>query len=310
MITVIALSASVDVTYVVDELLPGAVHRPGSVHRVAGGKSLNAARAAAAMGADVSAVAVLGGVTGEVIARELGGAGVDLHTVDGSEETRMCISIASLADGRMTEVYEQAPPVSGEEWRSIGDVIRQLGPERPGWLAVSGSVPANLATVVLAELVKLGMELGLSVAIDTHGPSLCRAVNAGPTLIKVNRAEAAALLGRDAVGNTRLFAAAIQERTRGVVVVTDGIAGSVATDGRESWQVSPSVVTGNFPVGSGDSFLGGMLVAFDSGGGLADALRLGAGCATANALVPGAARFDPSEARSIATALDLTRLWN
>lgn len=307
MITVVALSPSVDVTYVVDEFALGEVHRPDSVHRVAGGKSLNAARAAAAMGADVSAIAVLGGAAGEHLAQELATAGVELTRIGGSVETRTCISIASRADGRMTEIYERATPVSSTEWGSVTEAAFRVLPQRPGWLAVSGSVPSSLGAETLARLVELGAGAGVSVAIDSHGPPLGPAVDAGPALVKVNRAEAAALLGRES-GDVLALATAIQERSGGVVVVTDGVNGSIAADGRESWRVSPSDVAGGFPVGSGDSFLGGMLSALDGGADVAGALRLGAGCATANALEPGAARFDPQRARSLAAALTVERV--
>lgn len=83
MITVVALSPSVDVTYVVDEFVLGEVHRPRSVHREAGGKALNAARAAAALGARVGAVAALWGATGEFVAQRLADAGVELRRVGG-----------------------------------------------------------------------------------------------------------------------------------------------------------------------------------------------------------------------------------
>ncbi|NNH55119.1 hypothetical protein HLB15_23150, partial [Promicromonospora citrea] len=59
MISALALSPSLDVTYEVEEL--SGIQRPLSVHKVAGGKALNAARAAATLGARVAAVAVLGG---------------------------------------------------------------------------------------------------------------------------------------------------------------------------------------------------------------------------------------------------------
>lgn len=308
MITVVALSPSVDVTYVVDELVPGEVHRPGSVHRVAGGKSLNAARAAAAMGADVSAIAVLWGASGELVAQELASAGVDLTRIGGSAETRTCVSIASRADGRMTEIYERATTVSGTEWESVIEAALRVLPRRPGWLAVSGSVPSSLDAGPLARLVELGADAGVSVAIDSHGPALGPAVDAGPALVKVNRAEASALLDRDSNVDVLELAIGIHERGGGIAVVTDGTAGSVATDGRESWRVGASSVAGGFPVGSGDSFLGGMLSALDDGADLADALRLGAGCATANALEPGAARFDPQRARSIAATLTVERV--
>lgn len=316
MITVVALSPSVDVTYVVDEFVLGEVHRPRSVHREAGGKALNAARAAAALGARVGAVAALWGATGEFVAQRLADAGVELRRVGGALETRTCVSVAAVGAaragvvpaGRMTELYERATPLSDAEWQSILGLTRQVLAERPGWLAVAGSVPDGPGEDALARLVELGADAGLAVAIDAHGPALGPAVDARPALIKVNRSEAATLVGRGPGGDILELAQAIQERSRGIVVVTDGVAGSVAVDGGGRWRVAPSDVAGAFPVGSGDSFLGGMLVALDDGADLPSALRLGAGCATANALEPGAARFDPRRARTIAADLVVERV--
>lgn len=329
MITVVALSPSVDVTYVVDELALGEVHRPLSVRREAGGKALNAARAAASLGASVTAVAVLGGAPGEFVARGLADAGVELSRVETASDTRTCVSIAAVgghpragADrpsgappatapqggASMTEVYENAAPLRGGEWRRVLGATAELLPARPGWLAVAGSVPQGVPDDALARLVATAADAGMQVAVDSHGPALGFAVDAGPALVKVNRAEAAALLDRDRGEDALALAEGIRSRSRGIVVVTDGVRGSVATDGRQRWRLSPSEVTGAFSVGSGDSFLGGMLAALDDGADLPSALRLGAGCATANALEPGAARFDPRRARELAASLVVERV--
>lgn len=202
-----------------------------------------------AMRARVPVIAVLGGATGEFVAHELAADGGGLTRVGGSMETRICISIASTADGSMTEFYERATPVSGTEWESVTKAALRVLPQRPGWLAVSGSVPASLDAGTLARLVELGMDAGLSVAIDSHGAPFGPAVDAGAALVKVNRAEDAALLGGDSGDDILELATAIYGRSTGIVVVTDGINGSVATDGRESWRVSPSDAAGGFRSG-------------------------------------------------------------
>jgi fructose-1-phosphate kinase PfkB-like protein len=59
-------------------------------------------------------------------------------------------------------------------------------------------------------------------------------------------------------------------------------------------------VRGRYPVGSGDAFLAGLVVALDGGAGWGIALRLALGAATANAELPGAGRLDPSRAEALA----------
>ena len=57
MIVCVAANPSVDKLFQVELVVPGGIHRPSGYVQVAGGKGLNAARAAATLGADVLAVA-------------------------------------------------------------------------------------------------------------------------------------------------------------------------------------------------------------------------------------------------------------
>jgi fructose-1-phosphate kinase PfkB-like protein len=59
-------------------------------------------------------------------------------------------------------------------------------------------------------------------------------------------------------------------------------------------------VSGRYPVGSGDAFLAGLVVALDGGAGWREALALALGAATANAEIPGAGVLDPGRASELA----------
>ncbi|MFM9919476.1 1-phosphofructokinase family hexose kinase [Lacisediminihabitans sp. H27-G8] len=299
MITFVALSPSVDVTYLVDEFTEGGTFRPTTVLRVAGGKALNAARAARVAGASVRAVAILGGTSGDFIGQQLAVAGVPLEAVDAVAETRTCVSIASAASGLLTELYEHPSAISTVE---LAELRRLLGHSaEAGWWAISGGMPSSFPVGELAGLVRLGHSLGQRVAIDTHGAALATALDAGPDLVKVNRREAAELLGTDADADAFDLAHRIRSVTGGRVVITDGAKGSMAVDGSSRWLASWSGAIGRFPVGSGDSYLGGLLAGLDRGDSFEDALRLGSGAATANALVPGAGVFTVEDATRIAS---------
>jgi fructose-1-phosphate kinase PfkB-like protein len=178
---------------------------------------------------------------------------------------------------------------------------------RPGWLSVSGRGPTGAMDAV-SELVRLGGRCGVPVALDTHGEGLPAALASGPTLVKINRAEAAEALGRPESDDLAAMAAALQDRSAAQVVLTDGTAGAVAADGRGVWRVPAAPRRGAYPVGSGDSFLGGLLAGLDGGQDLPASLRLATGCAVANALVPGQGHFDADVARSIAAELEVTAL--
>jgi fructose-1-phosphate kinase PfkB-like protein len=78
MIVCLAANPSIDRLFGVDRLTPGGIHRPAEFAQVAGGKGLNVARAASALGAEVRAVALLGGHAGRWIAEQCEREGIEL----------------------------------------------------------------------------------------------------------------------------------------------------------------------------------------------------------------------------------------
>lgn len=301
MITVAGLTPSLDITYLVSRLTPGAIHRPSGVFRCAGGKALNLARAAATIGPAPAVVAVLGGPTGHALGTELEAAGVELVAVPTEAETRVCVSIAADDVPGLTEIYAYADPLPERVWSAFLAELDTLLVARPGWLAIPGGPPQGSAPDAVASLVRLGRQRGRRVAVDTHGAALAPAIAAGPSLVKINRSEAAELLGRPAGDDLAAMAEQIRDQLLGggagpdaVVILTDGQHGSLGLRGDQALRAHPLPrhLTGRFPVGSGDAFLGGLLVALDGGADLSAALRLATATGAANAAVPGAGRFE------------------
>jgi 1-phosphofructokinase family hexose kinase len=287
-IVCVSPNPAIDKLFAVERLEPSAIHRPTSFVRVPGGKGLNVARAAATLGADVRAVAWLGGHHGRWIAGELEALGIPLTAVWHSGETRSCLSVADEATQSLTEFYEDASPVAATEWQEF---LERFGEAVEGatWVTVSGSLPPGASAEGYAELARSG-----NVALDT-----IQLGGARPALLKLNASEAADLTGRDAVAAAR----DLHERIGGegkVVAVTRGEEGALLVDpearewhGRlDSW--------GPYPVGSGDAFLAGLVVAADRGASWPDALKAALGAGAANAELPGAGRLDRDRAEHLA----------
>lgn len=299
MITVAGMSPSLDLTFVVEELRLGQIHRPSAMVRCAGGKALNLARAARTVGAGVDLVGIFAGFTGSWLVSQLEGAGIGVTSVDAPGETRTCVSVGSTATGELTEIYPYASPVQPAVWHRFGTALLDRLVDRPGWLAISGLTPAGLPGDGLADLITRARAGGAVVAVDTHGPALAGALAARPELTKINRSEAAELLGVDDDSDLQAMAEAIAARTGATVVLTDGADGAIGLDASGCWRVPAHPSRGGFPVGSGDSFLGGLVAALDHGDDLPEALRWAGACGTANAHVPGAAVFTTDAARAI-----------
>lgn len=291
----LGLTPALDVVYVLDQVTPGAIHRPPVVVRSAGGKSLNVARALAALGAPARAVAPLGGRIGDLVADLLADGDVEVDRIPTAVETRLCVTACDTGARRLTEFYE---PVTAFDV-SLDVVAERLRAVRPGeWLTVSGAVPAGLPPAEVAALLAAEADRGVLLAIDVHGPALAEIVDrARPRLVKVNRSEAAELTGsgdRDAAAaqSAAQLAARLVTRGAGIAVVTDGEAGSAAATADGSRVTAPPVDRpGLFPVGSGDCYLAGLVAALDADVELPQALAAAAELAAANAQVPGAAVF-------------------
>lgn len=294
MILFLALSPSLDLTIEVPNLDRGEIVRPTRVTRVAGGKALNAARAAHALGAPVRAVAALGGSSGSWVAQLLAEEGVGLDRVELAADTRMCSAIVEGAGAsRSTDIYEPATPVGADEWRSLRDLVTAVAQRhRPTWCALSGSIPAGVPLDELARLLDGIRASGVRVAVDCSGAGLA-ATAPYADLLKINLAEASELLGAQQVG-AEAACRALNDRFGADAVVTDGDREGVAIVTGSQVPIPPPAQIGVFPAGSGDAFLGGLLTGLDRAEAAVDALELARVATERNAAVPGQGRLGAS----------------
>jgi fructose-1-phosphate kinase PfkB-like protein len=334
----VALSPSIDVTYVVPALVPGTIHRPPQVYRVAGGKGFNVARAAHTLGATVVATGVLGGDTGAWMVTMLSRTGIRMASVKGAQPTRTCVSVADRSTGELTEFYEPAPPITPRAWAELLATVAKICEEHPSWVSLSGSLPPGPVPEAIVDLVEAAQRAGARVAVDTHSTALAAAVGAGADLVKVNVDEAAAVLGlgpgtgwstpggdgpaggesparrrpgtRPALDPTAL-AGKLLAASPGteIAIVTGGADGAVLA-ARDGTALRMGLdVRGDYPIGSGDSFLGGLLTGLARApGDVTAASRLAIGAGAANALTPGAGVLDAGTAHALAERVEITRI--
>ena len=166
MIACAAPNPSIDRLFATSALLPGAIHRPDAAAADAGGKGLNAARAAHVLGADVRAVALVAGHAGRWIADRLAADGVAADLVWGAGETRTCLSVA--AGGALTEFYEPGDPPGDDVWAAFAARVAAVA-GRASWVALSGSLPPGVDAAEAARLVAAARAAGARVAVDQRG---------------------------------------------------------------------------------------------------------------------------------------------
>jgi 1-phosphofructokinase family hexose kinase len=281
----------------------GDIHRPTGFVEVAGGKGLNVARAALALGGDVRAVALLRGHTGKWLAEMLSAEGVPTELVWTHGENRASLSVADRETGGLTEFYEHGSEVPAASWTELMQAVSETWAPG-GWLTISGSLPRG-APDGYHDLVAEARAAGVHVALDAEGERLRHALGAGPDVVKVNASEAGELLGIPTSRRDEALAAAQKLRALAggnghAGLVTRGADGVVLAAPDGSLYEGRLYVRGRYPVGSGDAFLAGLVTALDRGEPWDAALRLALGAGTANSEIPGAGRLDPGRATALA----------
>lgn len=311
-ILVVAANPSIDRLYEVDRLTDGAIHRPLVVVARAGGKGLNAARAAVALGARVTAVGIVAGRAGDWIVEQLAGLGIDAPMVRTRGETRTCISILDRSRGLLTELYERGDEIGPAAWDALeAGVAAELGRGDVGALTLSGSLPPGAPVDGFARIARLARGAAggpVPVLADTYGPALTAVLVERPAVVKVNAAEAGEVVGLvvDDAASALVAAAALRERGADGIIVTLGVAGAVVATTAGAARLVPPDVRGAYPVGSGDAFLAGLAAALVEGEPLVEAARRGMAAGIANALLPGTGELDPGTAAGLVTQVAVT----
>jgi 1-phosphofructokinase family hexose kinase len=308
-IVCLAANPSVDRLFEVERLVKGDIHRPSGFVQLPGGKGLNVARAAHSLGADVSAVALLRGHSGRWLQEALAAEGVEGTFVWTHGESRSSLSVADRETAGLTEFYEHGAVAPDAAWVELTHAtVTRCAPG--AWLTISGSMPRGAPDEGYRDLIAEVRDAGVRVALDAEGERLRLALAAGPEVVKVNVAEAGALLGVPTARRDDSLAAASKIRH---MAGGDGHAGIVTRGAEGVMLAGPDgtlyegvlYVRGRYPVGSGDSFLAGLVTALDRAMGWEDALRVALGAGAANAELAGAARLDPSRAQALAERADV-----
>jgi 1-phosphofructokinase len=303
---------TVDRTAALDALRPGEVLRVRDVAITPGGKGLNVARAALALGVPAVLAAFLPGRTGQAVAEMIRAEGVALEGVEAPGETRST-SILLEPSGRTTVINEPGPELPAAAWEALERRLAAAMADH-GVLVCSGSLPPGAPGDGYARLTALAGRAGRRAVVDASGETLRAALAVRPAVITPNLAEAEALLhGRadeavDAAPDARpralAAARALVALGPGAAVVTAAAAGAALADGGPEpvWVDAPKVTVRN-PIGAGDVLTAGLAAALEAGQPLVAALRRGIAAAAASVEAPKAGDLDPSRMEALLTGL-------
>jgi len=294
----VTLAPAIDRTARVGRLAFDTILRPTEVRVLPGGKGVNACRAAHRLGAQVVTTGVSGGHAGRWLVEALEREGLAPRFVTQAAETRTTY-VTVDETGRSVLVYEPAPAVDPAAFTQLLGLLSDGLLGSGDWLLCAGSLPAGLADDAYALLAELAHAAGARCLVDAGGAALASALTTRPDVVKVSVTEARDALGASTYSSAPELARRLAGAGANLAVVTDGKRGAAAAEAGHTWVAIPPRVRAVNPIGAGDAFDAGLIVALAAGEATAQALVAATAAASASVLELGAGELDPPRAAEL-----------
>ena len=221
--------------------------------------------------------------------------GVDtdfVHLAAGN--TRINVKIAASEE---TEINARGPRVDEAAFTQLTEQVAVL--KDGDTLCLCGSLPQGCGADTYAQLLACVEEKSVRTVVDATGDTLLNALAYRPYLIKPNRDELTALVGRALPDDASVFDAAreLQEKgARNVLVSLGGDGALLLTEEGAVHRRAAYCGEIRSTVGAGDSMIAGFLTALERGAQPQEALRFAVAAGSATAFSDGLATRERIEA--------------
>lgn len=264
MIVTVTLNPAIDKTVEIGQLVPGGLNRIHKVEYDAGGKGINVSKTIHELGGESIATGFLAGNAGRTIESVLKDRGIRSDFVWVEGETRTNIKVLE-DNGEVTELNEPGPDITESQLNTL--ISKLEGYAADGVLFVlAGSIPNGINIDFYERIIRLLHAKGAKVLLDADGCMFRQALDAGPDIIKPNRAELEEFMGIDYRASDRdLLETARQIRGKGVNTVAVSMGKSGAMFVRDGYEVRcPAIhVKAHSTVGAGDAMVAALSYSFD-----------------------------------------------
>ena len=308
-ILTITMNPAVDITTSTATVAPTHKIRCGAPQRHPGGGGINVARVVQRLGGDCAALFPVGGSSGEVLKRLLDEESISSVYVPISGETRESFSVKESSTGSEYRFVLPGPDMGPTEWQACLDLVASFQPA-PCYVVASGSLPPGVPTDFYARLAKLVQSNGAKLVLDTSGPALAAALEAGVYLVKPSLRELRELMGQPLETQSQWRDAAQTLVARGraqVVVLSLGEGGAWLVTPSETCFAPAVPVQVVSTIGAGDSFVGGMVWALGRGLPVRASFRYGVAAASAALLSVGTGLCSQADVLRLHDQVILTR---
>lgn len=280
----LGLTPALQRTMLFDRFEVDEVNRASQVVESAAGKSLNTARALAALGTQAETAGFNGGQTGRRIAEFLGTYGVTSALTPMRASTRICTTLIDGRAGTVTELVEEAPdPGRAAVARFVRENLKRT--REAAMLVISGTLPPFAGDAFYVGFVRAAAEAGVEIVIDSQKTALINVLFERPLVAKLTVRELESTLGEPMRGEREILRGMrdlLGMGAKNVFVTQGGKAAYLLTpDGARRYTPPPLARRVN-PIGSGDCTTAGLVHALLMGESLRSAVRFGLACGSAN----------------------------
>lgn len=298
-ILTVTLNPALDLSTSAEQVVPDLKLRCEAPAVDPGGGGINVSRAISRIGGRSTALVALGGGTGTQLGRLLNEAGLPVLRINAPGDTRQSLSVTDRATEKQFRFV-----LPGPEWAAadVADALDAVAAAAvPGSIVVlSGSNPPGVPDDFVLRLCARLRGRPVRLLMDSSGAALALAAQGKVRLavLRMDDAEAEGLAGRKLPErrDTADFASAlVAAGAAQTVVIARGADGNIAAGQDGRWHVEAHRVPIVSKIGAGDSFVAGYALAVARGRGIAEALGLGAACASATCMMPGTGLCRPDD---------------
>lgn len=256
MILTITPNPSLDVSCLVEELIPNEKSYVFKEKRHPGGNGVNAGVMAKKLGSRVIVSGFLGGSSGQEYSDLLKKIKLqqDFVLIKGHTRTNMTISQNKVLG--QTRLSFLGPKIKKGE---VDLLINKISKIPCSQIIIGGSLPPGFKSTSVVKLIKLGHQLKIPVIVDVPGVALSKIYKAKPFLIKPNLTEFQELIGK----KVSLKADVIREAMKmtkyvSIVCVSSVEGGAILVTKEKVFFGRIPKITIRSTVGAGDSMVGAM----------------------------------------------------
>ncbi|MGV9611698.1 1-phosphofructokinase family hexose kinase [Nocardia xishanensis] len=306
-ILTVTLNPTVDLSFDVQRLVSGGKNRAHLSSVQAGGGGINVARCLARLGVPAVSLHTSGLEVGHRLNRLLDEEGLLHRGIDIETDTREAVVIGEEWSGHSYHVVPPGPRLSEAEAARCLAAIVSAARDFP-YLVLTGSATPGLRDDFSADIVRSAHADGITTVLDIAGNQLRKALQEKAFLIRLDRTEAGALIGRaieDFADARAANQSVLDTGATDNVVTTVGALGAVYSNREFHHEISAPPLSD--PVRSdacaGDSLVAALTSRLAVGDSCLRACEYGVAAAAATVMLPGTRVFERDIVDQLGTAV-------